>query len=510
MAFALRRISYKRFSAILPSTNLYSINPTMVEPNHFNPLFTTRGGELMRPFNSKSLTEYERSVRKLYQINLFHPVKMGLANMEKLHELLGSPMDQTNIRVIHVAGTNGKGSVALKLAKTFEAAGYRTGLFVSPHISSFRERMQINSDAITEDEVSEYLPSIYEMCRENDIPATFFEVATALAFSFFHRRQAEVVVLEVGLGGRLDATNVIKSPALSIITSIGLEHTKILGDTVDKICFEKAGIVKPNRPTLVGPGVIPLEVARRVCEERNSKLYYTNDLVPPPQDDNIAVDYDVENSRIAQAALQILLDSDEFFAKRVSPEHIHQGTSQRPPCRFEILTIDEASPTTVVLDVAHNPPALKFLLQKLMTTFGSNASFRFVVGFSADKDLGQCGRIILEHMSKVPSPPQIHIVQAANPRAATTQQLIEACPELKSHWFESQDTSVFNQVKEALNLAKLKNEIVVVCGSVFIMSEAREALGIDEPRDSQVISEVSGCHFKNGQENFANSSFNDP
>jgi len=148
---------------------------------------------------------------------------------------------QENLIIIHVAGTNGKGSVSLKIAKTLELAGYKTGLFVSPHISSFRERMQVNSVPISEQEVEQFMPDIFSLCERNNIPATFFEVTTGLAFAYFGAHNVEAVVLETGLGGRLDATNVIKHPSLSIITSIGLEHTNILGDTVELIAKEKAG-----------------------------------------------------------------------------------------------------------------------------------------------------------------------------------------------------------------------------------------------------------------------------
>jgi dihydrofolate synthase/folylpolyglutamate synthase len=150
-------------------------------------------------------------------------------------------LGKDNLLIVHVAGTNGKGSVCYKIAKTFQLAGYKTGLFTGPHISSFRERIQINSVPISENDVSDYIPNILSILERNQIPASFFEVTTALAFSYFNARNVDVVVLETGLGGRLDATNVIKRPTLSIITSIGLDHTKILGDTIELIAKEKAG-----------------------------------------------------------------------------------------------------------------------------------------------------------------------------------------------------------------------------------------------------------------------------
>ena len=155
--------------------------------------------------------------------NLFHPVGLGLDNVQALYSSLGYPLDHPDITVVHVAGSNGKGSTSLKIARTLEKAGHKVGLFVSPHVASFRERMQVNGDLITEKEVEEYLPMIFQICEEKHMPATNFEITTALAFHFFAKRNVDAVILETGMGGRLDATNVIKKPALSVITSIGLK-----------------------------------------------------------------------------------------------------------------------------------------------------------------------------------------------------------------------------------------------------------------------------------------------
>jgi len=211
-------------------------------------------------------------------------------------------MDQPDISVIHIAGSNGKGSVALKTANTLRLADYKVGLFVSPHISSFRERIQINGEPLSEAQVEKYLKEIYDICEEQEIPATFFEVTTALAFRAFAQEGVEVVVLETGLGGRLDATNVIKHPALSIITSIGLEHTRILGDTVELIALEKGGIIKEGRPVLVGNNV-PFETLKQCAEEKKaSQIYQCEDLLGP-EEEQIMIegketfeDYDAENS----------------------------------------------------------------------------------------------------------------------------------------------------------------------------------------------------------------------
>lgn len=467
------------------------------------------------PQTGKAYTTYEKCVRRLYLTNLFHPVKLGLLNMERLHEALGSPMNESDsVTVVHIAGTNGKGSVALKIAKVFELAGYNVGLFVSPHISSFRERMQMNSEPISELEVEELLPRIYDICEEQEIPATFFEVTTALAFAFFQKRKANVVVLETGLGGRLDATNVVSSPKLCVITSIGLEHTRILGDTIELIAKEKAGIMKRGSPVLVGPDV-PHDVMKQCATEKETDGYYTcedvlDNINKHPEKvvvNNIEyIDYDKQNSMIAKAALRVLENKNKCpnIKLPIDTNIIQEGVMHRPPCRFEerlVNSYESSTPVLVILDVAHNPPAMKHLVRKLKATY-PDREIRVVVGFSNDKDLNLCSEYLL---SMVKDPSSLHLVEAAHPRAAKLEDIIEANSQMKETNFDEEDRSITAQMKSALSIAARNNEILVVCGSVFLMAEAREAMGIDEPKDSKYIAEVAGANLRHGQEFFANS-----
>lgn len=400
--------------------------------------------------------------------------------------------------VVHIAGTNGKGSVALKIATALRKHGLKVGLFCSPHVSSFRERMQVNGEMITEDEVVELLPRIYELCAKHDIPATFFEITTALAFLFYERRKTQVVVLETGLGGRLDATNVIKSPAISVITSIGLEHTRILGDTVELIAVEKGGIIKPGRPVLVGPHC-PQEVLQQCTRERGAGPYYVPQVVLKDYRDLEVTDYDEENSRISKASLMVLRSMYPERLGEMSEELMEEATTIRPPCRFEQVDLEDG--LTVILDVAHNPPAMDYLVHKLKASFPGK-TFRFVAGMSSDKDLGQCGRSLLS----AADPSRIHLVQAAHPRAASLEAILEAAPGLAQCQVDFEDPSITRQVVQAVDLAKTsgEQEVLVVCGSVFLMAEAREALGFEEPRDSEYIAEMAGAGVRHGQENFGN------
>lgn len=417
--------------------------------------------------------------------------------------------------VVHVAGTNGKGSVCLKIANTLQQQKYKdltrnlnVGLFCSPHIASFRERMQVNGEMITEEEVVEILPKIYDLCIEHDIPATFFEITTSLAFAFYAKRGADVVVLETGLGGRLDATNVITKPALTIITSIGLEHTRILGDTIELIAREKGGIIKPGCPVLVGPHC-PHEVLQQCAKEKAGGPYYLPSLVfrrlddPSSsagvgEDEDEYTDYDLENQDIAKAALELLKQSNPDVVDGLTSDQIQNGTSIRPPCRFQVVQREE---TTVILDVAHNPPAMEYLVRKLELMY-PDASFRFIAGMSSDKDLTKCSQALLSTVGQ--NAARIHLVEAAHPRAAKVEAILEAEPALQAAHYDLTNRSITKQVVEALATAKNQKEVLVVCGSVFLMAEAREALGFDEPRDSDFIAEMAGAGTRHGQENFGN------
>lgn len=379
--------------------------------------------------------------------------------------------------------------------------------------------MQVDFEPISEAGVEELLPEIFRVCEERGIRATFFEITTALAFKYFSERKVDAIVLEVGLGGRLDSTNIV-TPTLSVITSIGLEHTRILGDTIEEIAVEKAGIVKDGKPVIIGP-CVPRDVVYNIARDRNADFYTSDELTPKwskdteedDEESSSAVDFDEENSRIATAALTLL---QRMNAVDIRAEHMKEGIAQRPPCRFEQTTIcTNTNETTisgesskfadieveVVLDVAHNPSAFKQLVSKLEMNY-PNKSKRMVIGFSRDKDIQKC----IEYIFSAVKSSGIHLVQAAHPRAATLEQIIEAAPSLiEGAHQDVSDRSITSQVRKALKLAAEQDEVLVVCGSVFLMAEAREALGYNEARDSDHISEVAGVNLRHGQEHFADS-----
>ncbi len=362
----------------------------------------------------------------------------GLSNALVFDEALGRPT--AAYPTIHIAGSNGKGSVATKIAKALELSGRRVGLYTSPHLTSFCERITVNGQMISESNVIEGMEKIFAIESEQRLNATFFEMATFLAFEYFRKAKVDIAVIETGLGGRLDATNII-TPILSVITSISLEHTHILGEDVEQIASEKAGILKEKVPVVLGPKARCQAIYNRAKELQ----------CPVLASKKISYFYDEENSAVAELAIaQLQLGTKSF----------EQALSVRPPCRFERYG-------DLIFDVAHNPEAIFYLIQALHHFF-PESRFRFLVGFSKDKEYDQCLELIADVAS------HIHLVQAASPRAATVEELTAA---LKNEGpaFCTSHSSIKEGIEEAYPEAISQGEILVVCGSFYIMAEAKSA-----------------------------------
>ncbi len=389
------------------------------------------------------MDSYNEFLKKIYTLPLAKERGCSLLNIEKLCEIYNNP--QNSFPIIHVAGTNGKGSVCTKIASCLGKAGYVTGLYTSPHISSFRERIQIGGHLISEEE----LTSLYK-----DFPhATFFETATLLAFLYFQKKQVDVAVIETGIGGRWDATN-ISLPIISVITSIGYDHTDILGSSLESIALEKAGIIKKNTPVVIGPGV-PYSVIKKVAAEKKAPLY---------QSAISSIDYDIENQGIARCTLDIL--SSQFSIPSCA---LQEGLLTKPSCRFEHVIKEKK----IIIDVAHNAHGFAKLLQMLDATY-PQYKYRFIVGFSKGKDITECALLIQEKAD------YIHLVSSPHPRLASIQEIIKAFS-LKPAIF--QENSIEEAIHNALKIKHSPEEIIIITGSFFIMSDARKALGIDEPKD---------------------------
>jgi len=390
---------------------------------------------------------------KLHAINKKDPLKFSLDNSKKLSNLFGNP--EKSFLAVHVAGSNGKGSVAVKVAKGLELSGKKVGLYTSPHIACFRERIKINDCMISEKCLYELLEQAFFLIEENHIDATFFEIATIIALKYFEKSDVDIVVLETGLGGRLDATN-IAIPNLAIITSISLEHTDILGNSLEAIAEEKAGIIKDQVPVVIGPNV-PRHVIESFTKRKNSPLFQVVGNFD---------DYHAENCAIAKKALEILKVDSNIIAKAINA---------LPPCRTEEVNYLDKS--VAILDVAHNPDGLNQLFKALKKRFPGK-EFCVVFGISKNKDIASCLEILKINASR------FYFVEAKNERSCNVEELsylLQDIGVVKERIFTCD--SIAKGIDLALQFCSLSNQILVVCGSFFIMAEARKALGIVEERD---------------------------
>jgi dihydrofolate synthase/folylpolyglutamate synthase len=403
----------------------------------------------------------------------------SLRHVEELLNRMGNP--QFAARTVHIAGTKGKGSVAAMMARVLTASGHRTGLYTSPHFHSLRERISVDGSLISEAEFAATMAQIrpfIESVRQDAAftQLTYFEVLTALAFAYFKKEQVDSQVLEVGLGGRLDATNVAK-PAVCIITSISLDHTQILGNSLGQIAREKAGIVKPGCWVVISPQ--PEEAAsaiKEICREKEAKVVQVGEdikwhkiggdmfhqsLVIEGRKDNYHVripllgDFQLENAAAAVAALEIM-DSAGFV---ISAADIAQGLAGVEwPGRFQIVRQHPA----VLIDGAHNVASMKRLVSNINEYFGDKRIL-LVFGTSSDKDIPG---IVSELVSLSP---HVIVVQATHSRAASLAVL---AAEFSQRGIEVESgESVSQALSRALSKAG-RTDLICVTGSLFVVAEA--------------------------------------
>lgn len=397
---------------------------------------------------------YSECLERLFKASASIKMHYDLSLMKALDRYLGYPA--TSFPCIHIAGSNGKGSVSTKIAHALMEAGYKVGLYTSPHLYTFRERIRCNSEPISEESVIQFLEPIFHAEAALNAPASFFELTTLLAFSYF-RDSVDIAVIETGLGGRLDATN-ITEPLCTVITSISLEHSHILGDELEMIAAEKAGIIKAHTPLILGPKARYLSIEKR-ARELQAPLYISTGTAPF---------FDEENCLIAELVLKQLPLS-------VSQVAIEKGCRVRPACRFE-------QHEDMIFDVAHNPDAFVHLLRALHLFFPTK-TLHFVVGFSADKDYKSCLELIsaaAEH---------IHLVEAKSHRAAKLSTLAAVMEEIKMPY--TLHLSVKEGIGQARTKAKEKEALLVIAGSFYLMADAKEAIGSYPTRDTLPLSDMT-------------------
>lgn len=408
-------------------------------------------------------------------------INLGLQRVERLCELMGNP--EKKLKIIHIAGTNGKGSTTTFVSSILMEQGYRVGIYTSPYIERFTERIRINNDEISRDDiaglVSELEPLIDKVVGEGLDHPTEFEIITACALKYFEESKVDYVVLEVGLGGRFDATNVI-DPLLSVITTISMDHVNILGDTLSKIAFEKAGIIKEGIPVVVYPQEKEaMDVILDVAESRNSRICKVEDLsyeiVSNTIDGvvynttgimeyeniklNMLGDYQVLNSLTALRCVEVL----RGLGVEIEDRAIYKGLEEaRWPGRFEVLRRNPF----IVLDGGHNEQGIDALVKSCKRYFDGK-NINIVCGMLRDKNY----KDMVGKLASIGS--KFITVEPNNPRAMTPGELKEVVEGFGREAAEAKN------IREAVELGlkiTSKDEVLVFCGSLYMIGEARTIL----------------------------------
>ena len=412
------------------------------------------------------------AIEKIHSLDAFGS-RPGLDRIQRFLDILGNPQDK--LKFIHVAGTNGKGSTCRILSSVLVDAGYKTGLFIAPYIVDFRERIQINNEMISEevleDAVARTFP-ILEKLRAEDCVITEFEYVTALEFLIHAEAECDVVVLETGMGGLLDCTNVIEPPLCSVITTIGIDHTAVLGSTITEISEQKCGIIKSGSAAVTSNQVPDaMRYIENDCREKGVELHKSSDVAVEVVERSLygtklsynglelflplVGDHQIENAKTALAALEVVKRSFD-----ISDENLVNGFKYTTnPARFEPLSDNP----TVILDGAHNPNGVEALVNAVKRYIGTDGIL--ILGMLADKDSLTSVKLLREVFDTV------YTVPVNNPRALSGAQLGEKCrvffPEVKVF------DSAFDAFDEALDRAKTENRPVVIAGSLYLAGEIR-------------------------------------
>jgi len=422
---------------------------------------------------------YEQTLHYLYNtLPLYSNIgikayKADLNNTFALCRYLGDP--QHKIKTIHVAGTNGKGSTSHMLASVFQQSGYKTGLYTSPHLKDFRERIKINGEMIRQDFVITFVEKM-QMLSQN-IQPSFFELTFVMALEYFRQEKVDMAIIETGLGGRLDSTNVI-TPEISVITNIGFDHMDILGDTLAKIAFEKAGIIKHEVPVVIGETMQETkQVFIEKANEENAPIHFAQEkyklISVKPVEGQLQIEvqdcykqskqYNLDLTGLYQAKnlLTVLTVTDILKNKfSLREENIAEGLSHVKSLtglhgRWEIIRREP----TVVLDVAHNVDGIRQIIYQLKNSIYEK--LHIVFGMVKDKEIEK----VLEMLPKEAS---YYFTKAQIPRALPETELSERAA--KYHL----EGSSFNNVNKALKAAVEKaspKDLIIVCGSVFVVGE---------------------------------------
>ncbi len=402
---------------------------------------------------------YQETINWLFnQLPMYHlqgasAYKKDLTNIKLLINHLENP--QKKLKCIHVAGTNGKGSTSHMLASILQESGYKVGLYTSPHLIDFKERIKINRMEISEDFVCDFINTNKVFFEANDM--SFFEMTVGLAFDYFAKEKVDIAIIEVGLGGRLDATNII-TPLISVITNIALDHTQFLGNTLEAIAFEKAGIIKPNIPVVIGEYTSetkPVFMAKAAAN--NSKIYFAADLISNEYQSDLIGDYQVHNKKTAVEAIAILNGQNEFKVSETNVENgllnVIKNTGLQG--RWQQLGVNPK----IICDTAHNKNGLEIVMKQIQKE--KFDTLHIVLGVVNDKDLE-------EVLPLFPKKAIYYFCKPNIPRGLDAQFLKEKASDF------GLNGEVFNSVSESYVKAlqnATKSDFIYIGGSTFVVAE---------------------------------------
>jgi len=458
---------------------------------------------------------YQSAVAQMYalghELSQTPSHKFDLAHMRVLLGALGNP--EKRFPTVLVAGTNGKGSTSATLASILHTSGLKTSLYTSPHLLSINERIRLNGDPIADDQfavIHDVVDRTAErLVSEGDLPwhPSFFEMLTAMAFEYFARSRPDIVVLEVGMGGRLDATNVV-DPRLSVITDIALDHQKYLGETIAEIAREKAGIIRPNGvvvtlPQLpeandvignaildanarainavpfvppISPGSAPLSVSNGQLDRKRQRypldILGTQILVDSP----LVGRHQLRNLALAIAAA---VELRHLGFSQITPRSIEQGIRETQwPGRFQVLRPDEDHPE-YVLDVAHNPAGAWALRSTLSSAYPDVGTGRSLVGCSLTMVFGVMRDKAVQEMTEIlfPIADSVIATHADNPRAASPAEIRQAAARISGGTNIEEAEDVASALAQARKQAG-RSGLIVVTGSIYVVAEAMRILGV--------------------------------